>query len=133
MPSASTNEDSVRKFFKALEESTPEDVEAMVDLCTPDVVFYLSGAAEPPLVGHEALRAGLKKFLPAWQNFRAEMLNVASNGSVVFAEREESMLYLGKHQIRILVVTVAEVGEDGKFTTWKDYFDPTALRKLTSE
>ena len=132
MSSAAANDDLVRQFFTAFEQCTPGDVEGCLDLCTPDVVFYMYGPDGPALTGRDAVREGLQKMIPAVQNVQVEILNVASNGSVVFVERAENMLFMGKHQIRIYLASVAEVAPDGKFSLWKDYFDPTETRKLAA-
>ncbi len=41
----------------------------------------------PPAVGTEAVRATIQRFLSGWQKTEWDLLNIAANGDVVFAER----------------------------------------------
>ena len=75
----------------------------------------------PPAAGTEAVRATIQRFLSSWQKTEWELLNIAANGDVVFAERVDRTDSNGKH-VDLPCVGVFEM-ENGKIKTWRDYFD----------
>ena len=48
---------------------------------------------------------------------------MAENGNLMFTERVEKFVWVGKHNVEMGVVSVSEVGPDGKFVRWTDYSD----------
>ena len=84
----------------------------------------------PPAVGAEAVRATIERFLKSWQKTEWEVLNIAANGNVVFAERVDRTDANGKH-VDLPCVGVFEL-EDGKIKTWRDYFDMATYMKAMS-
>lgn len=75
----------------------------------------------PPAVGTEAVRATIQRFLSGWQKTEWDLLNIAANGDVIFAERLDRTDSNGKH-VDLPCVGVFEM-ENGKIRTWRDYFD----------
>jgi limonene-1,2-epoxide hydrolase len=87
----------------------------------PDAKYYVS-AWEPPFVGHDAIRAELLRQGEVVTDVRIEILSIASAGQTVFTERLDCMTMGGK-PAEFHIAGVFDVGEDGKITTWRDYFD----------
>lgn len=75
----------------------------------------------PPAVGAAAVRTTIARFLSVWQKTDWELLNIAANGDVVFAERLDRTDSNGKH-VDLPCVGVFEM-ENGKIRVWRDYFD----------
>lgn len=76
----------------------------------------------PPAVGSDAVRALVEGFLGRWDKTEWQLLNIASAGNVVFAERLDVTDEGGKH-VDLPCVGVFELNDDGKIVTWRDYFD----------
>ena len=96
-------------------------------LDTDRMMAYFTGSPTyhnmpgPPAVGTEAVRATIQRFLSSWQKTDWDLLNIAGNGDVVFAERLDRTDSNGKH-VDLPCVGVFEM-EGGKIRTWRDYFD----------
>lgn len=84
----------------------------------------------PPAIGAAAVRTTIDRFLKNWQKTEWEVLNIAANGNVVFAERVDKTDAGGKH-VDLPCVGVFEM-ENGKIKTWRDYFDMATYMKAMS-
>lgn len=109
-------EDVVRSFCTAWSRL---DLEELLGYFTDDAVYH--NMPGPPAVGLPAVRATIERFLGGWSATDWELLNVASAGNVVFAERVDRTDAGGK-KIDLPVVGVFEVSGD-KIRVWRDYFD----------
>jgi limonene-1,2-epoxide hydrolase len=76
----------------------------------------------PPATGSDAVRALVEGFLGRWDKTDWQLVNIASSGNVVFAERLDVTDEGGKH-VDLPCVGVFELNDDGKIVTWRDYFD----------
>ena len=94
----------------------------MEELCaffTPDAVYHNIPMA--PAEGIDAIRGSLEMFVPVSPYVEFELVNLASNGTVVFTERIDRMEFGGK-AVELPVTGVFEV-EAGRIKAWRDYFD----------
>ncbi len=113
---ARTPEQVVREFCAAWPRL---DIEELMAYFTPDGIYH--NMPGPPAVGAEAVRKTIAGFLGGWQQTEWEVLNIAANGNVVFAERVDRTLAGGK-QIALPCTGVFEI-EGEKIRAWRDYFD----------
>ena len=98
----------------------------MDELCaffTPDAVYHNIPMA--PAEGIDAIRGSLEMFVPISPYVEFELVNLASNGAVVFTERIDRM-ELGGKAVELPVTGVFEV-EGGRIKAWRDYFDMQML------
>lgn len=95
------------------------DTERMMSYFAAEPTYH--NMPGPPAVGSDAVRATIQRFLSGWQKTEWEVLNIAANGDVVFAERVDRTDSNGKH-VDLPCVGVFEMVE-GKIKTWRDYFD----------
>lgn len=95
------------------------DIDELMAYFTDDAVYH--NMPGPPASGKDAVRATIERFLGGWQSTEWEILNVAANGSVAFAERVDRIVAEGK-QIDLPVAGVFEV-EGDRIRAWRDYFD----------
>ena len=116
MGANATNEDTVRKFCAAFSR---RDVDELCALFTPDAVYHNIPMA--PAVGIDAIRSTLEMFVPVSPYVEFEILNLASDGNIVFAERVDRMEFGGK-PVELPVTGVFEVDGE-RIKAWRDYFD----------
>lgn len=110
------NEDLVRRFCEAFSR---RDIDELLGFFTDDAVYH--NIPLEPAHGKEAIKNTLEMFVPGSPEIEFVMLNIASSGSVVFAERLDKMSFGGK-RVELPVTGVFEV-EDLKINSWRDYFD----------
>ena len=106
-----------------------QDVDGIAALMADDIVWQINVPSWRPRVGREAAREELAK-----QNAMAtgglpgsEMLNIASNGGVVFTERMD-VFEIGETRITLRVNAVLEV-VDSKIAAWREYYDSVDLAR----
>lgn len=119
------NEKLVRDFCAAWQR---RDIEELVGFFTPDAVYHNMPMA--PVSGHDGIRQVLQLFVPPAQSIDFEVLNLASSGPVVLAERVDRFVMGGK-KVELPVVGVFEI-RDGKIALWRDYFDMQTWTRQTS-
>jgi limonene-1,2-epoxide hydrolase len=124
-------EAQAQTLFDAFASCTPEDVDGLISLFSADAIFHGSGNTKPPLTGHEEMRAGLKQMFTAITDFKFRFIHVAGNERVIFIERFESFTYLKQHKVELSAIGVVDIGVDGKFTAFREYFDPKILEGLS--
>jgi limonene-1,2-epoxide hydrolase len=95
------------------------DIDELLGFFTDDAIYHNIPMA--PATGKAEIRAALEMFIPDSPAIEFEMLNIASNGPVVFTERIDRMTIMG-NQVAAPVAGVFEV-RDGKIAAWRDYFD----------
>lgn len=119
-----TPEQLIRDFCAAWSRL---DVEELMGYFTDDAVYH--NMPGPPTNGAADIRASIARFLGGWQKTQWDILNLASNGNVVFTERVDRIDTNGKH-IDLPVTGVFEVDGE-KIRAWRDYFDlQTYLRGM---
>ncbi len=116
------NERIVRAFIDAWPSL---DVDKIVDFFTEDGVYHNMPIA--PVAGREHLRGFIATFLKDWTKTNWDILNLASAGNVVIAERVDH-IHVGDKQIDLPCCGVFEL-ENGKIKVWRDYFDLATYSK----
>jgi limonene-1,2-epoxide hydrolase len=108
----------VRSF---LDSSVKGDIQESLGYFTPEATYRVNAWNEP-LRGIEAIRSDIERQRSLWSDFRYQLLEMATMGATVFAERFDSVHMRGK-DITIHAVGVFEVDDDGKITDWREYYD----------
>lgn len=116
MGTNASNEETIRRFCEAFAR---RDVDELCAFFTPDAVYHNIPMA--PAEGIDAVRGSLEMFVPVSPYVEFKLLNVASDGAVVFTERVDRMEFGGK-AVELPVSGVFEV-EGGRIKAWRDYFD----------
>ncbi|OQU97049.1 Limonene-1,2-epoxide hydrolase catalytic domain-containing protein [Cladophialophora immunda] len=119
-------EDRARQLCHAFEHAASHLPDSILEHLAPDAEFYIWGMRKPPSVEHEAQRRDFTSLAGVLEDFRVTVKSLAVTGNTVLVEREETFVFLGR-KMSLPVVGVGEVNERGKFTVWKDYFDPTEM------
>jgi limonene-1,2-epoxide hydrolase len=120
-----TPEQLVREFCVAWSRL---DIDELVDYFTDDAVYH--NMPGPPAQGKDAVRRTIEGFLRGWQQTEWEVVNLASAGDLVFAERVDRTVASGR-TVDLPVVGVFEV-VGGKIAAWRDYFDLETYRRAMS-
>lgn len=115
----------VRRFCAAWSSGNAEE---LLGHMAEDAVFH--NIPMDPLVGEDALRAAFKAYFQRASNFRFEILNLASAGGVVFAERVDHF-DIGEAHVALPCNGVFEI-IDGKIVAWRDYFDEATIGEQLS-
>ena len=110
------NEEIIRDFVNTWPNL---DVEKIVSYFTEDGIYH--NMMMNPVKGHADLRNFMSAFLKGWSDTKWEILNIASSGNMVFAERVDRMKVGGK-PVALPCCGVFEM-ENGRIKIWRDYFD----------
>ncbi|WP_421866444.1 limonene-1,2-epoxide hydrolase family protein [Parvibaculum sp.] len=110
------NEQTVRDFIDAWPRL---DVAEIVGFFAEDGIYH--NMMLDPVKGREALTGFIGGFVNGWSDVKWELLNIASAGNLVFAERVDCMTVGGK-PVALPCCGVFEM-EAGKIKVWRDYFD----------
>jgi limonene-1,2-epoxide hydrolase len=106
----------VHRFLGALERL---DIDAVVDLMTPDVSYQ--NVPLPPARGIDAVERQLRWLARYGSGFEVDYINVAADGSTVLTERTDILVF-GRLRAAFWVCGTFEV-RDGKVALWRDRFD----------
>ena len=120
---ANDPEQIIRDFCAAFANLDPDEV---MSYFGPDPTYH--NMPGPPAVGGAAVRATVEGFLGRWSKTEWQLLNIASSGNVVFAERLDVTEEGDKH-VDLPCVGVFELDDDGKIHIWRDYFDANTYAK----
>lgn len=107
---------TVRAFLAALEEF---DLDTAIGLGDQDMVYH--NVSLPAARGIGAVEKTLRGMMRYGTGFRAELVNIASNGPTVLTERMDTLV-VGRWRSRFWVCGTFEVRE-GRIQLWRDYFD----------
>jgi limonene-1,2-epoxide hydrolase len=118
----------VRKFLDCF---VTGDVASAADHFANDG-SYRTYAWQEPTVGVAAARAEWERQAVAWNEFRYELVNIASAGDVVFTERIDRGQSMG-HTMAVHAVGVFEVDRSGKITNWREYADAKEIAQQRAE
>lgn len=119
-----TPEQVVRDFCAAWSRL---DIDELMTYFADDAVYH--NMPTEPLKGRDVIRAGIQQFTANWERTEWEIVEMASNGNVVFAERVDRIDAGGRHLD--LPVTGVFVLEGEQIKDWRDYFDiGTYMRAL---
>ena len=106
----------VREFCAAWSR---RNIDELLGYFADDAVYHNMPLA--PVTGKDGIREILNLFVPPAGVIEFEMRNVASRGTVVFAERVDHFTIAGR-TVSLPVAGVFEIRE-GKIAAWRDYFD----------
>ena len=95
------------------------DLDEIMAFFTDDAVYH--NMPGPPQVGKAAVRCGISRFLQSWSATQWDVLHVAANGKIVFAERLDRTDAGGKH-VDLPCTGVFEL-DGALIRIWRDYFD----------
>lgn len=118
----SDNEQTVRNFIDAWPRL---DVAEIVAYFTEDGIYH--NMMLEPVKGREALKGFIGAFAANWTDTKWELVNIASKGDLVFAERVDRMKVGGK-PVALPCCGVFEMA-GGKIKVWRDYFDLQTFSK----
>ena len=117
--------DVVKRFCEAWSSGDPEQLLAFM---TADAVFH--NIPMEPIVGGDALRTAFEGYFRGASNFHFEILNTATAGGTVFAERLDHF-DIGEVHVELPCNGVFEV-VDGRIAAWRDYFDEGTITRQLS-
>jgi len=118
--------DVVREFCALMERRDPD---ALRPLLADDAVYQNVGM--PAFTGVDAIVENLgAQFSMFPDAYAFEIVNIASDGSVVLTERLDYIQTPDGAKPAIPVMGTFVVGDDGKITRWTDYFDLNLTMKL---
>ena len=120
---ANDPEQIIRDFCAAFANLDPDEV---MSYFGPEPTYH--NMPGPPAVGEAAVRATVEGFLGRWTKTDWQVVNIAVNGNVVFAERLDVTEEGDKH-VDLPCNGVFELDDDGKITVWRDYFDAATYAK----
>jgi limonene-1,2-epoxide hydrolase len=122
----SAPDDVVRKFCALMEG---RDAEALRPLIAENAVYQNVGM--PASNGVDAIVENMAaQFAMFPDAYAFEIVNMASDGSVVLTERLDYIQAPDGSKPAVPVMGTFVVGEDGKITRWTDYFDVSLTVKL---
>lgn len=104
-----------------------KDVEAVMAFFTPDAVYHNMPMA--PVSGLEAIRGVIEMFTSPAEIIDWQIVEMAENGPVVFAERLDRFVMNGK-TVDLPCAGVFHLDE-GKIRLWRDYFDMQTWQRQT--
>ncbi|ORW41714.1 limonene-1,2-epoxide hydrolase [Mycobacterium paraense] len=118
--------DVVRRFCALMEQ---RDAEALRPLLAEGAVYQNVGM--PAFVGPDAVVENMAaQFAMFPDAYAFEIVNLASEGSVVLTERLDYIQAPDGSKPAIPVMGTFVVDDDGRITRWTDYFDLNLIMKL---
>jgi limonene-1,2-epoxide hydrolase len=110
-----TGSDVVRAFIAAWNAN---DLDAVVSFLDEDVFYH--NVPVQPIRGRAAVEQYLRGAGP-WDRVDWQLLSIAENGSTVLTERIDAFVIRGRH-VSLPLMGAFEI-ENGRITSWRDYFD----------
>ncbi len=118
--------DVVRHFCALMEQ---RDAEALRPLLAEGAIYQNVGM--PAFTGPDAIVENMAaQFAMFPDAYAFEIINLASEGSVVLTERLDYIQAPDGSKPAIPVMGTFVVDDDGRITRWTDYFDLTLIMKL---
>ena len=111
-----TNEKIIRDFIAAWSRL---DVKELLEFFTDDGCYH--NMPMQPAKGRKNVEQLISGFLSTWTETQWEIINIASSGNIVIAERVDKTKTTGGN-VDLPCVGVFEL-ENGKIKEWRDYFD----------
>lgn len=119
------NEKVIREFVGAWTRLDPKE---LAGYFTDDGMYHNMPIS--PVQGRENVEEFIRGFLSSWTETEWEIVNIASVGDLVIAERIDKTK-AGKKSVNLPCVGVFEL-ENGKIKAWRDYFDLDTFMKAMS-
>jgi limonene-1,2-epoxide hydrolase len=115
------SEQAEKVVLSLIERLNANDNQAVLESFADDASYRVNAWTDP-LVGVDAIAQDFERQHSLWSDLRIELLNIASTGSVVFTERVDAVHMMGR-DVQIHMVGVFDVDNQGKISSWRDYFD----------
>ena len=112
----SDNEQIIRNFIEAWSRLDPTELAAFF---SEDGVYHNMPAG--PVTGRTNVENFIRGFSASWTETTWDLLNIASSGNIVMAERVDRTT-AGDKSVDLPCLGVFEL-EAGKIKVWRDYFD----------
>ncbi len=116
------NEQVIRNFIEAWSRLDPEE---LASYFAEDGVYHNMSAG--PVSGRANVEKFIRGFSASWTETTWDLLNIASAGNIVIAERLDRTR-AGDKSVDLPCVGVFEL-EAGKIKVWRDYFDIATYQK----
>lgn len=111
-----SNEEIIREFVAAWSRLDPDE---LASYFTEDGTYH--NMPTGPVSGRSNVREMISEFTAPWTGTQWDLLNIASNGDVVVAERLDRT-QAGDKAVDLPCTGVFEM-QGGKISYWRDYFD----------
>ena len=121
---SAANERLVREFCAAWSRRNLDEI---LGYFAPDAVYH--NMPLEPLRGLAAIRGTIEMFMTPAESVEFELLGVASAADLVFTERVDHFVIMGR-KVSLPVAGVFAI-RDGKIAAWRDYFDLQSWLKQT--
>jgi len=102
--------------------SERQDIDAVLDLMTDDVIWHYSAVTAPPAIGKAGARAFLEGFRDRVRNPRWRIFRYAECGDALFLEGADEFDTPDGRTVVIPYMGILEF-RDGLISGWRDYFD----------
>lgn len=119
--------ETVTKFIELIER---KDVDGAVALTSPDISY--ENMPIDPIVGHDGLAATLRMFLDPAAEVDWQIRSQHEIGSLVVNERLDRFR-IGDGWLELPIAGIFHVGDDGRITLWRDYFDMATYQRQFAE
>ena len=106
----------VRSFIEAWARLDPDELAAYF---TEDGCYH--NMPLKPVTGRDEVREMIRAFTADWTSTQWDLVHIAGDGDVVFAERLDRTT-AGDRSVDLPCTGVFEM-ENGKIKIWRDYFD----------
>ena len=116
------NERIIREFIEAWSRLDPQE---LASFFTEDGIYH--NMPMGPVAGRQNVENLVRGFTQSWTETTWELLNIASSGNLVFAERLDRTRS-GEKSVDLPCLGVFEL-EAGKIKAWRDYFDLTTYQQ----
>ena len=97
------------------------DLDALVAFFTDDAVYH--NIPIDPVVGPAAIKTTLESFTGAVDSLEFQLLSISEAGGTVLTERVDIFHFPGGHDLALPVMGAFDVTDDGRISSWRDYFD----------
>lgn len=117
-------ESVVRKCLTLFHAAKAPDMQAIAALFTENATYQSLVPSVEVRRGRDSILEDLSRQFSRYKECNCEILNIASNGQVVFTERRDHVTLLdsGK-RIFSSVNAVFVLSEDNRIETWREYWD----------
>jgi limonene-1,2-epoxide hydrolase len=126
MPMPNEPERTVRNYLRGWEKWSEDVLSELLDGLTEDAVWH--NMPIEPAVGKVAIAAFYREMAPTWGSVEITIKNIATQGTTVIVEREDTHLFADGKKIVMPVCGVFET-RDGLISACRDYFDLQTWRK----
>jgi limonene-1,2-epoxide hydrolase len=120
-------EEAVKKFLDHFHTKTL-NVEGLRASLAPNARYQSIVPFAKTVQGADTIISEMERQFKLYEDCKCEMLNIATNGSVVFTERVDSVRML--HDGKVVLTRVAgifDLDDQNRITFWREYWDSLDL------